>query len=663
MKNQVSLIIGLIYLLVLTNSCSMTETATSEETKAAVEGRNLWPEYSKQATTFKIWSPEAEEVRLNLYETGNDSPSMAEHNLTKDENGVWSVKVDGDLNGTYYTYQVRTDQGWLERTPGIYAQAVGVNGQRAMVVDLPTTNPDGWENDKGPDLLSPNDAIIYELHVRDMSIHPESGISHKGKFLGLAETGIKAANGLASGIDHIKEMGVTHVHLLPAFEFASLDETRLDSPQFNWGYDPRNYNVPDGSYATDPYKAEVRIREFKEMVKAFHEAGIGVILDVVYNHTGGNTSTSNFNLEYPNYYYRQWENGVLSDASACGNETASDQPMMRKYMIESVLYWANEYHIDGFRFDLMAIHDIETMNQLTAALKENNPNTIVYGEGWTAGDSPLPFENRALKAHTNNMPQVSAFSDDIRDALKGSVFEMDSTGFVSGHAGLEESVKFGVVGSIDHPQVNSAAVNYSDKPWANEPWQSVAYVSCHDNNTIFDKIQISRSDASKEEQVAMAKLANAVVLTSQSVAFLHAGAEMLRTKGGNHNSYNSPDSVNQINWNWKSDNKEVVDYYKNLIALRKNHPAFRMRTAEEVRQNLEFKQVENGLVSYQISNNANGDPWKNILVVYNARSEVVNYQLDGDWSIALVGNGFNSGNSASGNVEVPGISMLIAYQE
>jgi pullulanase len=421
--------------------------------------------------------------------------------------------------------------------------------------------------------------------------------------------------------------------------------------------------VPDGSYATDPYKAEVRIKEFKQMVKAFHEAGIGVILDVVYNHTGGVTETSNFNLEYPDYYYRHWENGDLSDASACGNETASEKPMMRKYMIESVLYWANEYHIDGFRFDLMAIHDIETMNELSTALKANNPNTIIYGEGWTAGDSPLPFENRALKANTTSMSQLSAFSDDLRDGLKGSVFDDMSTGFVSGAEGMEETVKFGVVGSVTHPQVDTLAVNYSDQPWASEPWQSIAYVSCHDNHTLFDKLKISRPEASEEEIVQMAILANSVVLTSQSVAFLHAGVEMLRTKGGNHNSYNSPDAVNQIDWAWKKENAEVVDYYKNLIALRKAHPAFRMSSAAEVQANLEFKQVENGLVSYQISNNGNGDAWQNILVVYNARTEPVAINLEGPWKTALFNNMFGGNEGIQGSINVPAISMTILYQD
>ena len=300
-----------------------------------------------------------------------------------------------------------------------------------MVIDLKSTDPIDWENDRGPSINYPNEAILYELHVRDVSIHPESGMIHKGKYLGLAEKGSKGPNGVGTGLDHLKELGITHVHLLPTCDFNSVDESKLDKPQFNWGYDPINYNVPEGSYSSDPYRGDVRIREFKEMVQAFHQQDIGVVIDVVYNHTGV-YDNSNFNLEVPGYYYRQWENGKRSDASACGNETASDRAMMRKFMIESVAYWATEYHIDGFRFDLMAIHDIETMNAITKRLKEINPNILIYGEGWTAGDSPLPISNRALKAHTAQMPQVAAFSDEIRDGLKGSVFDDKDKGFVSG---------------------------------------------------------------------------------------------------------------------------------------------------------------------------------------------------------------------------------------
>ncbi|MGK7391235.1 MAG: type I pullulanase [Candidatus Cyclobacteriaceae bacterium M2_1C_046] len=650
---------------VLFGACSekTTETITFDEYPTAVE-TDLWLDYSKEASTFKLWSPAAEKVQLHLYKKGDGGEPFETHLLNTSDNGLWAKKLDGDLNGTYYTFQVMSDGEWLEETPGIYARAVGVNGKRAMVLDLNDTDPEGWENDRGPAINSPNEAIIYELHIRDITIHPESGSSMPGKYLGLVESGTLGPNGVATGIDHMKELGITHVHLLPTYDHYSIDETKLDSPQFNWGYDPQNYNVPEGSFSSDPYNAEVRIREFKEMVKAFHDNGIGVILDVVYNHTG-RTENSNFNLEAPGYYYRQWDDGKFSDASACGNETASDREMMQKYILESVAYWAEEYHLDGFRFDLMGIHDIETMNKVAETVKAVNPDIFVYGEGWTAGDSPLPEERRALKKHTNQMPQIIAFSDDIRDGLKGSVFEDEGTGFVNGAENMEESVKFGVVGAIQHPQIDYAAVNYSDAPWANEPWQAISYVSCHDNHTIYDKLKVSRKDASEENIVAMHKLSNAVVLTSQGTAFLHAGAELLRTKNGEHNSYNLPDSINQIDWNWKVRNSDVLEYYKNLIKLRKAHPAFRMTTTEDVRANLKFEKAENSIVSYQISNNANGDEWKNIYVVYNANPDPVDHALNGDWQVAVIGNDFDFAGSETVNnsVKIPAISMAVFFQK
>ncbi len=625
---------------------------------------NLWVKYTPQNTTFTIWSPIAQEVKLNFYEKGDGGEIQYTHELNPQDNGLWSKTVAGDLKGTYYSYQVKTNGAWLAETPGIYAQAVGVNGQRAMVIDLESTNPDNWSSDKGPKINKPNEAIIYEMHVRDLTIHPNSGSSHPGKYLGLIESGTKNKENHSTGIDHMKELGITHVHLLPSYDHYSINETKLDSPQFNWGYDPQNYNVPEGSFATDPYAAEVRIKEFKQMVKGFHDNGIGVILDVVYNHTG-RTEEANFNLEVPGYFYRQWDDGKWSDASACGNETASDRPMMRKFIVESVLYWAKEYHLDGFRFDLMGIHDIETMNLIAEELKKVNPNLIIYGEGWTAGDSPLPIENRALKANTTQMPQIIAFSDDIRDGLKGSVFDDKSTGFVSGAANMEESVKFGVVGSINHPQIDYQLVNYSKAPWTNEPWQAISYVSCHDNHTLYDKLKVSRPEATEDEIIAMDKQANAVVLTSQGVSFLHAGAEMLRTKNGEHNSYNLPDEINQIDWSWKSKNIETVNYYKQLIALRKNHPAFYMPTAEMVRQNLNFNKSEPGLVSYIIKNNANGDSWKNILVIYNAKVTPMKVDVEGEWKLAVMGNDIDeSGITTIKNmVEVPAISMVVAFQE
>ena len=625
---------------------------------------DLWLHYSKEATEFKLWSPTAEKVQLNLYEKGEGDKAFETFPLIAGQDGLWKLRVEGDLHGTYYTYQVKIAGKWLAETPGIYAQAVGVNGKRAMVLDLESTNPAGWNNDKGPDIKHTNEAIIYELHVRDITMHPESGSSKPGTFLGLVEEGTTGPGGIVTGFDHIKAMGITHVHLLPSFDFSYIDETKLDSAQFNWGYMPKNYNVPDGSFSTDPWNAEVRIREFKEMVQTFHKNGLGVILDVVFNHSD-NGENSNFNLEVPGYYYRTWEDGNLSNASGCGNETASERAMMRKFMLESVAYWAKEYHVDGFRFDLMGVHDITTMNEIAKTLKEINPTIFVYGEGWSAGDSPLPFELRAVKQHIPEMPQITAFSDEIRDGLKGSVFEDKSTGFVSGAANTEESIKFGVVGGIQHPQIDYNAVNYSDAPWTNEPWQAISYVSCHDNHTLYDKLRVSRPDASEEEIIAMDKLAQAVVMTSQGTAFMHAGAEMLRTKKGEHNSYNLPDSINQIDWNWKVLNSNVVEYSKNLITLRKQHPAFRMTSAREVMDNLAFKTTENGLVSYQISNHANGDKWKNIYVIYNAKTTPVNYKLDGEWQLAVYKDYFyfDKGKNVNGSIDVPAISMTILFQE
>jgi len=632
------------------------------------ENKDLWLEYSKDATTFKIWSPVATKVQVRLYKSGNDGDAYETHQLEPSTHGKWTKTLEGDYDGTYYTYQIQVDGEWLEETPGIYAKAVGVNGNRAMVLDLERTNPEGWATDKGPSLKSPNDAVIYELHIRDMTIHPQSGSSMPGKYLGLVEQGTKGPNSVETGFDHLRDMGITHVHLLPTYDHYSIDETQLETPQYNWGYDPQNYNVPEGSFASDPYRAEVRIKEFKEMVLRFHESGIGVILDVVYNHTGmpndkGDTNGSNFSLEFPGYYYRQNEDGSYANASACGNETASDREMMREFIVQSVKYWAEEYHLDGFRFDLMGIHDIETMNTVTETLKKVNPDIFVYGEGWTAGDSPLPLEDRALKAHIQRMPSVTAFSDDIRDGLKGSVFDDQSTGFVSGAKETEESVKFGVVGAIQHLQIDYKAVNYSDAPWTNEPWQAISYVSCHDNHTLYDKLYVSRSDATEEAIIKMDKLANAIVLTSQGIPFIHAGAELLRTKNGNHNSYNLPDAINQIDWNRKTEYAPVVNYYKNLIALRKAHPAFRMPTADEVRKNLVFKTQVDGLVSYQISNYANGDSWKNVYVIYNAQTAPYTYQVDGNWKTAVLGDTFNSGDAISGSVTVPELSMAILYQE
>ena len=625
---------------------------------------NLWTNYSKESTLFKLWSPTAEEVTLRLFKTGNDSNSFETFSLESAKSGIWQKNLTKDLDGIYYTYQVKINGRWLEETPGMYAKAVGVNGNRAMVLDLNATNPDKWEKDKGPVISHLNKAIIYELQIRDLTIHPESGSSLPGSYLGLVEEGTKGTGNISTGIDHLKELGITHVHLLPTFDHYSIDETNLDTPQYNWGYDPQNYNVPEGSFSSDPFNAAVRIKEFKQMVKAFHDNNIGVILDVAYNHTG-KTEEANFNQEVPGYYYRHWQDGSYADAAACGNETASERAMMQKFMIESVTYWTKEYHVDGFRIDLMGIHDITTMNKIADAVKKINPDALLYGEGWTAKDSPLPEEKRALKKHMKQLPQIAAFSDDIRDGIKGSVFEDESTGFISGAKNTEESIKFGVVGAIQHPQLDYEKVNYSNAPWALEPWQSINYVSCHDNHTLFDKLKISKPKADSEELIAMDKLANAIVLTSQGTPFLHAGVEMLRTKNGEHNSYNLPDSINQINWNWKTEHKEVFEYYKNLISLRKAHPAFYMKNAADVVNNLNFQTVKDGIVSYIIKDNANNDDWKNILVIYNAKNKTIFHEIKGTWQEGVSGDNFDleGKRTLKNKIKVPALSMYIAFQK
>lgn len=584
-------------------------------------GNDLGLTYYPETSTFKVWAPTASALLIKRYEKGSGGKAFSEDKMERSSDGVWTITFNDNLLGQYYTFQAKIDGQWMQEVVDPYAKAVGINGDRGQVVDLKATDPGGWELDQGPRLFSPTDAIIYELQVRDISRHESSGIQQKGKFLGLVEPNTRSPQGLATGLAHMKELGITHVHLLPSFDFRSVDERFPEQNQYNWGYDPKNYNVPEGSFSTNPYDGAVRIREFKEMVQAFHDQNIGVILDVVYNHTG-ETETSNFNQLVPGYYYRQNEDGSFSNASACGNETASERPMMRKFMIESVRYWMEEYHVDGFRFDLMGIHDIETMQAISAAARAIKPDVLIYGEGWTAGDSPLPYSARALKAHTHRMEGIAAFSDDMRDGLKGHVFSPEEPGFVSGHKGLKESVKFGIVASCWHPQVDYEAVNYSDSAWAKSPAQTLTYVSCHDNHTLWDKIQISRPTASLEEQISMHRLALTAVLTSQGISFLHAGTEMLRSKGGVENSFESPDSINSIDWTRKSLHYDVYEYVQGLIRLRKTHPAFRMTQAAMIRENLSFLPTENEqVIAYQLGPHANGDPWTTIIVVLNGSDQ------------------------------------------
>ena len=632
------------------------------------DGNDLELVVDSKGTHFTLWSPEAQEAHVLLYPTDRNSAATDTLAMKRSERGTWRVSVPEQLYGKFYTFQIKYKGKWLDETPGVWAKAVGTNGHRAAIINFADTNPEGWANDRGPALKNINDAVIYEMHHRDFSMHPSSGIVNKGKFLALTEEGTRSLLGDKTGIDHLKELGITHIHILPSYDYNSVDESQLPSNQYNWGYDPYNYNAPEGSYSTNPAEPETRVREMKEMVKALHDNGIGVIMDVVYNHTAQNDD-SNFSLTAPGYYYRHRDDGSYSDASGCGNETASERQQMRDFIINSVKYWADEYHIDGFRFDLMAIHDIETMNEVAAELKKINPDIFVYGEGWTAGDSPLPVEKRALKDNVSQMPQVAVFSDDLRDAVKGHYTNAADRGFATGKPGNEETVKIGIVAATDHPQVDYSKGNNSKKPYALSPTQVINYVSCHDDLTLTDKLIKSLPDESTADRQRAAKLAQTIVFTSQGTPFMFAGEEIFRDKKGVHNSYKSPDSINAIDWSKKHENADLFSYYRELIKLRKSHPAFRMTTAEDVAKHIVFDNTNNepNLISYSIKDNANGDAWKEIKLIFNGSDDSKEVKVPkGNWIVVAQDGQLNAeglGMSKGGKLTVAPRSALILAKE
>ncbi len=567
--------------------------------------------YSPEKTVFRLFAPtDAKGVKVRIYKDGMGGKALKTVEM-KLQDSLWIAEIQGDLRGRFYTF----DMGRGE-CPGVFAKAVGVNGKRAAIITMSDTNPEGWTADQRPVCKSPADLVIYEMHHRDFSIaRPDA--QYPGKFLALTEPW---------AIDHLKSLGVNAIHILPSYDYGSVDETRLADNKYNWGYDPVNYNVPEGGYSTDPYRPDIRIREFKQMVHALHKAGIRVILDVVYNHTY-DIDHSNFQRTYPDYYYRQVavsdsplaisQKPVYSNGSGCGNETASEQPMMRRFMLESVKYWINEYHIDGFRFDLMGIHDIENMNQIRQMVDDIDPTIFIYGEGWSAGSCAYPNELLGMKANIYKMPGIAAFSDEIRDALRGPFSDDTKPGWLGG-VPEEESLKFGVVGAIRHPQVKMKKVNYSEKPWAQEPIQMISYVSCHDDMCLVDRLKASIPNITEDELIRLDILAQTAVFTSQGVPFMLSGEELLRTKQGVHNSFESPDSINHLNWVNKAKYPQVFEYYKNLIALRHHHPAFRLGSADLVRKHLEFLDAPNGVVAFRLKNYAGRDNWRNIIVILNA---------------------------------------------
>lgn len=591
-------------------------------------------EYSPKATTFQLTtSPDVKKVNVVITDNDSDTAGQLVKSMKRVGVGKWKLTVKNDLKGKYYVFSVY-NQEQPDITPGLFAKAVGVNGKRGAIVDLKDTDPEGWADDVRPALKNPCDLVIYEMHHRDFSMDLSSGIKNKGKFLALTEP---------AAIDHLRRLGVNAIHILPSFDFASIDESKPDVAQYNWGYDPLNYNVPEGSYSTNAADPKVRIREFKQMVQALHKAGIRVILDVVYNHTF-DINGSNFQKTYPDYYFRKTAEGKYSDGSGCGNETASDKQLMRDFMKESVEYWVKEYHIDGFRFDLMGIHDIETMNEIHDVVSKIDPSIYIYGEGWSAGSCAYPQEKLAMKANARELNGIGAFSDEMRDALRGPFSDDTKGGFLAGVPGQEESIKFGIAGAISHPQIDMTKVNYSKTAWTNEPSQMVAYVSCHDDMCLTDRLRASIPYIGDDELIRLDLLAQTAVFTSQGVPFILAGEEMLRDKKGVHNSFRSPDSINRLDWNNLKRYPQVFDYYSGLISLRKQHPAFHMGSADEVRKHLVFLDAPAGVVAYQLKDNAGGDSWKNIIVILNSQKtpQTVNVP-EGSYTMVVANGKVNAG--------------------
>lgn len=626
------------------------------EEKYTYTGDDLGATWTKEKTTFRVWAPTADAVKVNLYESGTpDTDDLVEQiTMEQDVNGTWVASKEGDLNGVYYTYLV-TVNGAENEACDPYARTTGVNGKRAMVIDLSSTNPEGWDEDTDPHAGNNiTDDVIYELHIRDLAMDENSGIKNAGKFLGLTETGTTTPNGTPTGIDHIKDLGITHIHLLPVYDYASVDETALDEPQFNWGYDPENYNVPEGSYSTDPYHGEVRVKEMKQMVKSLHDNDLSVIMDVVYNHVY-NAGSFNFNLIVPDYFSRVDENGTYSNGSGCGNDTASERSMVRKYIVDSVCYWADEYHIDGFRFDLVGLLDTDTINEIVEEVHKNHPNVIFYGEGWELDTTTTKDCTLATQKNSEETPDFAYFSDTIRDLLKGHVFDTSTTGYVSGETGDEEEVEKCFMGASD---------------WCQSPTQTINYISCHDNMTLIDRITRSTTGASKEDRVKMNNLAAAIYLTAEGTPLMQAGEEFLRTKknasgGFEENSYASSDSVNSLKWaNLEEEEyQNVYQYYKGLIAFRKDHPVLRLTDAKDVAAHVTpVEGLDANVTAFDITGGVNGETADNMYVIFNPNQEETKVTLpDGTWSVYINGEkaGTESLGEISGEATVDPISALV----
>ncbi|KAB2441259.1 type I pullulanase [Bacillus luti] len=618
-------------------------------------GNDLGNVYTPQYTKFRVWAPTASEAKLVTYKKWSDKIGT-EINMQQGEKGTWKAELKGNQKGLFYTYKVKIGDKWTEAVDP-YVRAASVNGDKGAVVDLEETNPKKWKANKKPKFKNPEDAIIYELHVRDLSIQPESGIKQKGKYLGVTEKGTRGPEGVKTGLDHMKDLGVTHVQLLPIFDYASVNEENLNEPQYNWGYDPKNFNVPEGSYSTNPYEPTVRITELKQMIQTLHDNNLRVVMDVVYNHMY-NAAESNFHKLVPGYYYRYNEDGTFANGTGVGNDTASERKMMRKFMVDSVAYWAKEYNLDGFRFDLMGIHDYETMNEIRKAVNRIDPSIILHGEGWDL-NTPLAADLKANQKNAEKMKGIAHFNDNIRDGLKGSVFEEKENGFVNGKENMEDRIKKGITAGSDY-DTNSST--YQD------PEQVLTYVEAHDNHTLWDKLELTNPGDSEEVRKQMHKLSSSILLTSQGIPFLHAGQEFMRTKYGDHNSYKSPDSINQMDWLRRAAFNNEVDYMKGLIELRKKYPAFRMTSAEQIKKQVSFIDAPKNAVAYSIDGKDNGNKNEYFIVAHNANREAVEITLPskGPWKVLV--DGKQAGSKPlyvvhDNKIKVPALSSLVLKSE
>ncbi|HEY8891434.1 MAG TPA: type I pullulanase [Clostridium sp.] len=619
------------------------------------EGNDLGNTYSTSKTTFRVWAPTATEVKLVTYKNWDDK-SGNEVSMKKSEKGTWTSELTGDQKDIFYTYKVNIKGVWNEAVDP-YARSVSVNGDKGAVIDLKETVPKTWSSEK-PNFTNLNDAIIYELHVRDFSIDKNSGIENKGKFLAFTETGTKGSDGQPTGIDYIKNLGVTHVELMPIFDFSTVNEAS-NKLQYNWGYNPKNYNAPEGSYSTDPFNPITRVKELKQAVQSFHDNGLRVTMDVAYTHMY-NGNDSNFNKLVPGYYFRTNENGTFSNESGYGNTIASENSMARKFIVDSVSYWAKEYNLDGFNFDLMGLIDIKTINEVRKKLSSIDPSIIITGDGADLGTTLAP-DMKATKVNSSKMPEIAQFNDVVRDGIKGSVFVAKAKGFVNGKPLVETDIKKGIVGGIDYSN--------TIKTWGKvEPVQFVNYVESHNNNTLWDKLLITNPNVNDKVRLKMDKMADSIILTSQGIPFMQAGQEFLRTKAGVKNSYQSNDNINKLDWTLKSKNIETIDYLKGLIELRKTHPAFRMTSADMIKKNLKFLVVPENVVAYEMNYNANMDSWAHIVVAFNANREDKTIKLSkkGTWNIVVNAEkaGVKTINQFSGGyLVVPALSSIVIYYE